>query len=246
MTRCSRRGASTERAVPGCAARRPGARKALRKLTPFSSPVATQELAELRRVPIRPGCRARVAVAGRRAGVLESRSKPARRSRTPSPRRRTASTRRDCPVADDSGLAVDRSTACRGAIGAVVRVHGRDEANYRLLLGQIDGTSPRRGARAAFVSRLVSRAAGDRRPWRYGAAWGAPAGRRLRLRPGVHPGEESGPLTAELSRPKDAVSHRGQAPQPHWFQPAGAGLDPPIRLLNPARRDRPRTAVRDG
>ena len=123
-------------------------------------------------------------------------------------------------IADDSGLAVDALNGMPGVLSARWSGrHGDDEANLRLLLGQLaDVPDARRGA--AFVCAAALVLPGDPESGRETVVHGEWRGRIVREPRGangfgydpvfVPDGEER--TSAELSPDeKDAASHRGRA-----------------------------------
>lgn len=119
-------------------------------------------------------------------------------------------------VADDSGLTVDALNGMPGVLSARwAGVHGDDDANLRLVLGQLaDGPDERRGAAFACAVALVVPGAEPvvlRREWR-GSLVREPRGTNgFGYDPIFVPDGESR-TSAELApQEKDAASHRGQA-----------------------------------
>lgn len=119
-------------------------------------------------------------------------------------------------VADDSGLAVDALNGMPGVLSARwAGRHGDDEANLRLLLGQLaDIPEGRRGAAFVCAAALVTPAGAE---WTVDARWRG----RLTGEPLGHNGFGYDPIfvpdgdtrtSAQLEpAEKDAASHRGQA-----------------------------------
>ncbi|EHY88584.1 RdgB/HAM1 family non-canonical purine NTP pyrophosphatase [Saccharomonospora azurea] len=119
-------------------------------------------------------------------------------------------------VADDSGLTVDALNGMPGVLSARwAGVHGDDDANLRLVLGQLaDVPDERRGAAFACAVALVVPGAEPvvlRREWR-GSLVREPRGTNgFGYDPIFVPDGESR-TSAELApQEKDAASHRGQA-----------------------------------
>ncbi|EHK88329.1 RdgB/HAM1 family non-canonical purine NTP pyrophosphatase [Saccharomonospora azurea] len=119
-------------------------------------------------------------------------------------------------VADDSGLTVDALNGMPGVLSARwAGVHGDDDANLRLVLGQLaDVQDERRGAAFACAVALVVPGAEPvvlRREWR-GSLVREPRGTNgFGYDPIFVPDGESR-TSAELApQEKDAASHRGQA-----------------------------------
>ena len=118
-------------------------------------------------------------------------------------------------VADDSGLVVDALNGMPGVLSARwAGAHGDDEANLRLLLGQLgDVPDERRGAAFVSACALVS-AAGEtvvRGEWT-GSIARAPRGDGGFGYDPIFVPEFSDRSAAELSpAEKDAASHRGRA-----------------------------------
>ncbi|WP_433470515.1 RdgB/HAM1 family non-canonical purine NTP pyrophosphatase [Saccharomonospora azurea] len=119
-------------------------------------------------------------------------------------------------VADDSGLTVDALNGMPGVLSARwAGVHGDDDANLRLVLGQLaDVQDERRGAAFACAVALVVPGAEPvvlRREWR-GSLVREPRGTNgFGYDPIFVPDGESR-TSAELApEEKDAASHRGQA-----------------------------------
>lgn len=119
-------------------------------------------------------------------------------------------------VADDSGLTVDALNGMPGVLSARWSgVHGDDDANLRLVLGQLaDVPDERRGAAFACAVALVVPGAEPvvlRREWR-GSLVREPRGTNgFGYDPIFVPDGESR-TSAELApQEKDAASHRGQA-----------------------------------
>lgn len=119
-------------------------------------------------------------------------------------------------VADDSGLTVDALNGMPGVLSARwAGVHGDDDANLRLVLGQLaDVPDERRGAAFACAVALVVPGAEPvvlRREWR-GSLVREPRGTNgFGYDPIFVPDGESR-TSAELApEEKDAASHRGQA-----------------------------------
>lgn len=118
-------------------------------------------------------------------------------------------------VADDSGLAVDALNGMPGVLSARwAGAHGDDEANLRLVLGQMtDVPDERRGGAFVSACALVS-AAGEtvvRGEWR-GAIARAPRGSGGFGYDPIFVPEGSDRSAAELTpAEKDAASHRGRA-----------------------------------
>ncbi|UBI07900.1 non-canonical purine NTP pyrophosphatase [Corynebacterium falsenii] len=128
-------------------------------------------------------------------------------------------------IADDSGIAVDELRGMPGILSARWSgAHGDDEANNRLLLGQLGDTpDERRGAHYVSVCVLqlpedVAAAKGMDTEYVVEGTW---EGRVLREPQGdggfgydplFEPGETPGHSAAELSpERKDELSHRGKA-----------------------------------
>jgi XTP/dITP diphosphohydrolase len=119
-------------------------------------------------------------------------------------------------VADDSGIAVDALNGMPGVLSARWSGrHGDDEANLRLLLGQVAGVPDERLGAAFVCAAAVAQPDGSDRVVR-----GEVRGRLIREKRGtngfgydpifVPDGEER--TTAEMgSDEKDAISHRGRA-----------------------------------
>jgi XTP/dITP diphosphohydrolase len=119
-------------------------------------------------------------------------------------------------VADDSGLAVDALNGMPGVLSARWSGrHGDDEANLRLLLGQLtDVPDERRSARFVCAAAAVAPGAGER------LVEAAMTGRVIR-EPRGSGGFGYDPIfvpdgdtrtTAEMApAEKDAISHRGKA-----------------------------------
>jgi XTP/dITP diphosphohydrolase len=119
-------------------------------------------------------------------------------------------------IADDSGLTVDALSGMPGVLSARwAGAHGDDEANLRLVLGQLaDVPDERRGAAFVCAVALVTPGADPvvlRREWR-GTLVREPRGTNgFGYDPIFVPDGESR-TSAELApEEKDAASHRGQA-----------------------------------
>lgn len=119
-------------------------------------------------------------------------------------------------VADDSGLCVDALNGMPGPLSARwAGRHGDDEANLRLVLGQVaDVPADRRGAHFACVAALVLPSGAEQVT--EGAVYGwltdAPRGTNGFGYDPIFVPEGSELTTAEMeSRDKDAISHRGTA-----------------------------------
>jgi XTP/dITP diphosphohydrolase len=119
-------------------------------------------------------------------------------------------------VADDSGLAVDALNGMPGVLSARWSgAHGDDEANLRLVLGQVSGVPDERLGAAFVCAAAVATPDGIEQIVR-----GEVRGRLVRERRGEHgfgydpifvPDGESR-TTAEMEpAEKDAISHRGRA-----------------------------------
>jgi XTP/dITP diphosphohydrolase len=119
-------------------------------------------------------------------------------------------------VADDSGLAVDALNGMPGVLSARWSgAHGDDEANLRLVLGQVSGVPDERLGAAFVCAAAVATPDGAEQVVR-----GEVRGRLVRERRGEHgfgydpifvPDGESR-TTAEMEpAEKDAISHRGRA-----------------------------------
>ncbi|MDQ1634713.1 MAG: XTP/dITP diphosphohydrolase [Frankiaceae bacterium] len=119
-------------------------------------------------------------------------------------------------VADDSGLAVDALNGMPGVLSARWSgAHGDDEANLRLVLGQVSGVPDERLGAAFVCAAAVATPDGSEQVVR-----GEVRGRLVRERRGEHgfgydpifvPEGESH-TTAEMEpAEKDAISHRGRA-----------------------------------
>lgn len=119
-------------------------------------------------------------------------------------------------VADDSGLAVDALNGMPGVLSARWSGrHGDDEANLRLVLGQLtDVPDERRGAAFVAAAALVRPAGGEtvvRGEWR-GALTREPRGTNGFGYDPIFVPEGETRTSAELtSEEKDADSHRGRA-----------------------------------
>lgn len=119
-------------------------------------------------------------------------------------------------VADDSGLTVDALGGMPGVLSARwAGRHGDDEANLRLVLGQLaDVPAERRGAAFVCAAALVSPSGEEtvvRGAWR-GALAGAPRGLNGFGYDPIFVPEGEQRTSAELDpAEKDAVSHRGRA-----------------------------------
>lgn len=118
-------------------------------------------------------------------------------------------------VADDSGLAVDALNGMPGVLSARwAGAHGDDEANLRLLLGQLgDVPDERRGASFVSACALVSSAAESvvRGEWTGRIARAARGTGGFGYDPIFVP-DGSDRSAAELApAEKDAASHRGRA-----------------------------------
>lgn len=119
-------------------------------------------------------------------------------------------------VADDSGLAVDALNGMPGVLSARWSGrHGDDEANLRLVLGQLaDVPADRRGGHFACVAALVLPSGAEQVT--EGAVHGwltdAPRGSNGFGYDPIFVPEGSELTTAEMrSQDKDAISHRGKA-----------------------------------
>jgi XTP/dITP diphosphohydrolase len=119
-------------------------------------------------------------------------------------------------VADDSGIAVDALNGMPGVLSARWSgAHGDDEANLRLVLGQVSGVPDERLGAAFVCAAAVALPDGTEQVVR-----GEVRGRLVRTRRGTHgfgydpifvPDGESR-TTAEMeAAEKDAISHRGRA-----------------------------------
>ena len=119
-------------------------------------------------------------------------------------------------VADDSGLCVDALNGMPGVLSARWSGrHGDDEANLRVVLGQLSGMPPgRRGAHFACAAALVLPSGAEHvtEGLLEGSLTGEPRGRNGFGYDPIFVPEGLSTTTAELApQEKDAISHRGRA-----------------------------------
>lgn len=119
-------------------------------------------------------------------------------------------------VADDSGLCVDALGGMPGVLSARwAGRHGDDEANLRLVLGQVaDVPADRRGAHFACAAALVLPSGAEHVTEGTVEGWltGAPRGTNGFGYDPIFVPDSSSRTTAEMSaEEKDAISHRARA-----------------------------------